>query len=250
MILYQIHPGVPRCRVERASSKREWMDNTQNHYAYRCLPLTIANMMGYHIFLKKPVTAFWDGNKETSSIRIDEDGGGAACSIFGHGIITFHVDWLISTDDNTNIFITGPSNHYVNNAQALTGVYETDWAPFSFTMNWQLLHPGHVRFETTDPVCHFFPIPREYIESVPVSIRPLSSNPALDEEYRNFDKSRLAFIKSDHGTDWQKNYFKGQYTDGRRCPISNHQTKINLPEIRNECGGVEEENKRIEEKTG
>ena len=210
------------------------MDNTQNHFAYRCLPLTIANMLGYHVFLKHPVSAIWDGSSSVNAIKVEQDGGGAASSIFGHGILTFHVDWLISTDDNTNVIITGPSNHFVQNTQALTGVYETDWAPFSFTMNWQIMQPGRVRFETTDPICHFYPIPREYVETVPVVIKPLSSNPVLQEGYRKFDESRKEFLSTDHGIDWQKNYFKGVYVDGMKCPVTNHQTKITLPEIKNE----------------
>jgi hypothetical protein len=210
------------------------MDSTQDHYAYRCLPLTIANMMGYHVFLKHSVLAFWDGGSDPANIRIDETGNGACSSIFGHGIITFHIDWIVSTDDDTNLYITGPSNHFIKNTQALTGIYETDWAPFSFTMNWKIQNPGFVRFETTDPICHFFPIPRDYAETVPLTIKPLSANPILEKEYKEFDNSRLAFIKSDHGSEWQKNYFKGLYTGGGKCPITNHQTRVNLPEIKHE----------------
>ena len=118
----------------------------------------------------------------------------------------------------------------MKNAQALTGVYETDWAPYSFTMNWKIIEPGTAIFMPEDPICHFFPIPREYVESVPVQIKPLSDNPLLHTEYDKFDRSRTNFLKSG-APGWQKNYFKGVYADGRSCPISNHQTKINMNNI-------------------
>ena len=229
MIFYKIHPDESRFKLEKASFRRSWMDKTEEHYAYRCLPMTIANMLGYHIIPKEPVEAYWDGGTTSSSIRFNK-GQDLACSIFGHGIITFHIDWLISTDDNTNLFITGPLNHMVMNTQALTGVYETDWAPFSFTMNWKISQPGLVTFTEEDPICHIFPIPREYVEAVPIQVLPLSDNKVLNDEYDKFTKSRHAFIES-QSFGWQKSYFKGEYVDGRRCPITNHQTKINMPNI-------------------
>ena len=229
MIFYKIHDDEPRFKLEKASYRRPWMEKTEEHYAYRCLPMTIANMLGYHIIPREPVEIYWDGGTTSSSISVIK-GQDLACSIFGHGVITFHIDWLISTDDNTNLFITGPINHVIDNTQALTGVYETDWAPFSFTMNWKVLKPGLVKFTEEDPICHIFPFPREYVETVPVHVLPLSTNAVLNDEYNKFTKSRSAFIES-HSFGWQKNYFKGQYTDGRQCPITNHQTKISMPNI-------------------
>ena len=42
-----------------ADWERDWMDSTPNRFAYRCLPLTIANQTGW--WIKNPVgfTATW-----------------------------------------------------------------------------------------------------------------------------------------------------------------------------------------------
>lgn len=243
MLFYQIHPGETRCKIEKASPKRVWMDATQSHFAYRCLPLTIANMLGYHIFIKSEVAAEWDGRSETDAIKIISDNTNSASSIFGHGILTFHIDWLVTTDDDQNTIITGPHNHFIKNAHALTGVYETDWAPFSFTMNWKISNPGRVKFGTDDPICHIYTIPRGHVESEPIYIRPLSENQELYKQYSDFDKSRAEFIKRDENQKgWQKHYFKGNYANGQKCPITNHQTKINMPEIKYEHIGDEKKN--------
>jgi hypothetical protein len=34
----------------------------------------------------------------------------------------------------------------------LTGVIETDWLPYPFTMNWQMTRPGSVRFDKDEAV--------------------------------------------------------------------------------------------------
>jgi len=46
LIAYRIHkyPSMP---IVPASSMRDWMDKTHERFAYRCLPLTIANQTGW-----------------------------------------------------------------------------------------------------------------------------------------------------------------------------------------------------------
>ena len=68
------------------------------------------------------------------------------------------------------------------------------------------------------------------METQQLTMKYLKDNKELDEEFRRFDKSRSKFIAS-KANGWQKNYLKGLYSDGRQCPITNHQTKINLPSI-------------------
>ena len=49
------------------------MDETQNRYAYRCLPLTIANAMGWEILLPANVSAEWNGGSNLSDIKVESD---------------------------------------------------------------------------------------------------------------------------------------------------------------------------------
>ena len=64
----------------------------------------------------------------------------------------------------------------------------------------------------------------------------LSSDPEFEEQYNIFYKSRGDFVKDKmegliDGKTWQKHYFQGKYPDESKCPIHNHQTKINLKDI-------------------
>ncbi len=47
LLLYPYSRGRPAIRP--AESKRQWMDDSPQSYAYRCLPLTIANTHGWEI---------------------------------------------------------------------------------------------------------------------------------------------------------------------------------------------------------
>ena len=225
---YQIHEQFPPpVTIVQGSPTRTWMDQTFEKFAYRCLPLTIANQHGWSIFPKKRVRCEWNGNADKEAITMIEEGG-IATSIFGSGVLTFHIHYLFKTPPGYNLYITGAPNHFISNVWPLSGIYESDWAPYSFTMNWRILRPGFVEFNTTDPICYIFPVERKLSESFELEHKMLSENDEMRTQYKIFHESRTSFNKNpDRKNDWQKEYFQGRYPDGVKCPVD-HQTKIKL----------------------
>ena len=67
-----LHPGwAPLIRP--APVKREWMDNTPDSFAYRCLPLNIANAHGWEILCPCAFDALWNGEAGTGAVTIYPD---------------------------------------------------------------------------------------------------------------------------------------------------------------------------------
>lgn len=229
ILAYLIFTGDTRVRIEPSPRDRVWMDNTNGKYAYRCLPLTMANQHGWNVYPNEEISMVWDGRVDLDAIQI-ENNAGIASSIFGYGIVTFHIMHLIKTPENYNTWVCGPPNHVIPGIQALNGVVETDWAPFTFTMNWQLTHPGQrVTFTKNDPICHFFPIQRQAVEQFELVVDNLENNPVLHEQHTQFSNQRSNFYQTDEYKQgkWQKHYFQGKFPDGSKCPVD-HQTKLNL----------------------
>ncbi len=83
-----------------------------------------------------------------------------AASNFTRGIVTFHTGYLFRTSPGWQLMATGPFNEPKHGIAPLTGLIETDWLPYPFTMNWQLTAPGKVHFEKGEPVCLIFPVPQ------------------------------------------------------------------------------------------
>ena len=64
-----LHPGwAPLIRP--APATRAWMDATPESFAYRCLPLNIANAHGWEILNPCGFEAIWDGGGETSAVTL------------------------------------------------------------------------------------------------------------------------------------------------------------------------------------
>src|SRR5438093_13464407 len=113
------------------------MDPTAQAFGYRCLPLNIANAHGWLILNTVPFVANWDGQAGLEAITVQsvaDDAPPLASSHFGSGVLTFHVNALFRTEPGYDLMVTGPLNSFKDAIQPLSGVVETDWAPFTFTM--------------------------------------------------------------------------------------------------------------------
>lgn len=205
---------------------REWMDNTAESYAYRCLPLNIANTHGWSFHLPFPISVAWDGSSGKSGLRIrtggEHDASRVCMSNFGHGILTFFIHGVFRTEPGWNLYINGAPNRPLDGLYPLHGVVETDWAPYSFTMNWQITRPHTwLTFPKDYPFCSVMPVKRNLLESVEPEIRDISDDPELAQAHETWAQSRQKFNDelNQVGSEamrnkWQKNYYQGKLLDG------------------------------------
>lgn len=224
-------------QIRPAPLERSWMDTTNERFAYRCLPLNIANTHGWEILCPAGFTAIWNGGAGLDAISMQADAGTVlpASSHFGHGIVTFHIPCLFRTTPGFDLMVQGPINRPKDAIAPLTGVVETDWSPYSFTMNWLFTRPGvAVRFEQEEPYCHIFPLRRGEVEDVQPELRELSDDPALEREHERWMASRNQFNaelrrpgSQAQADKWQKLYYQGTDMEGRTI-AADHRTRLRV----------------------
>jgi len=222
-------------KITPASVKRKWMDDTEGH-AYRCLPLNIANQYGWVVHSPTDFVASWNGENGLDAVKIYPENTNIADSHFGHGILTIMVDFVITTDKNISIYVKGVSNYNKNNIYALEGIVETDWLPFTFTMNYQFHTPGAVSFKKDEPLFMFFPIDRSRIEEFEIEKASIYDNEKFGQKYKKYSTSRQEFLEThprEKEDEWQKFYVKGRNVDETE-KIENHKVKLKLSRLEND----------------
>lgn len=226
--------GRPPLDIQPAGLSRDWMENSVDRFAYRCLPLNIANTHGWEIRCETTFQATWNGGSQINDILIKAASPSqAAISHFGSGVLTFHVSCVFRTEPGWNLMVMGPPNRPKRGIQALTGVVETDWSPYSFTMNWIFTEPHHtIEFQQGEPFCFFFPVLQGAIDAVNPVFSEMQSDAELYHQHMEWIRSRGNFIqdlaKSDSQASqekWQRKYFHGQDMNGQ-VGSAKHQTKI------------------------
>ena len=215
---YAIDANAPTIRP--AQQTRAWMDGVIDNHAYRCLPLSIANGYGWDILAPFGFSAQWNGEPHPSGLILRSDDGSVpptsrVASHFGYGIVTFQLSYLFRTEPGWDLVASGPWNRPKDGITALTGVIETDWLPFPFTMNWQMTRPGKVRFEPVEP-----------------EIVALDDHPDMKTQLHEWGQRRADLMRELYAAPrplkdaWLRNYFVGRMPDGSAIP--GHQTKLKV----------------------
>jgi hypothetical protein len=226
--------------IRPAPLERAWMSATDQRFAYRCLPLNIANAHGWELLSPAAFSACWNGGAEPGAIDIRSDAEPLLqpTSLFGHGVLTFHLHGIFRTEPGWNLFVTGPVNRPKDGIAALSGVIETDWAPYTFTMNWKFTRARHwVSFEAGEPFCFLFPVQRGVLDGVAAEVRDIADDPSLKADYERWSRERTSFGDRLNVTGspeqkerWQKRYYRGMNMQDRPG-APDHQIKLRLPEF-------------------
>lgn len=237
---YALRPDAPK--IVAAPMRRYWMEDFIDRHAYRCLPMAIANSYGWEILAPCNFIVDWDGTPGQSALRcftrdayphLDH----FAQSNFGRGIATFHTGYMFRTPPGWQLMVTGPLNRPKRNIVALSGVVETDWLPYPFTMNWQMMSRGGASFQKDEPFCLVYPVPEGMLQRVQPVVRSIDEDPELKRQMAAWAASRDEFLKREAATGggdmragWQKFYFKGEMPEAGVKAPETHINKLRLAE--------------------
>ena len=235
LVCYATEPDPPTIVPARAD--RDWMDATYERFAHRCIPLSIANASGWELLCPAAFEAWWHGGISQQDISFTTNGdprvGSFVTSHFGHGVLTFNTGYVFRTSPGWALWARGAPNAVKDRIVPLEGLVETDWLPFSFTMNWRFTRTGRVRFEKGEPFCFITPVPHAMLDSIEPVVRNLSDDPELASAYKSWSDSRVEFnarlMPGEPGAveeGWQRSYVRGENPYGK--PPEFHLSKRRL----------------------
>jgi Family of unknown function (DUF6065) len=218
--------------VYQSSAKRDWMDASSTKHPYTCIPIVRANSHGWELRLPQDMTVTWDGGESPEGLQIlsgqyeSETRLPLAASLVGHGVLTFYTYYLIKTPEPYNLYVTGAPNQFIKGAAPLTGVVETYWSPYTFTMNWKIRYKNRpVTFKAGTPYVYFFPVNSVVLEEFTPVYKDVKEHENY-EAYNIWSDGRI-----EHPNQVDGFYKKGIHPNG--CPIANpelHKNKLVLKE--------------------
>ena len=214
--------------LQPSARDRKWMDETPQKFAYRCLPMVIANQFGWDILGTHKLRATWNGGTALDALTIEVlygDGQYFATSHFGSGVLTFSLPYLFRTPPGWNLMVRGPTNQPKDGIIGLDGIVETDWSHATFTMNWKFTRACTVEFDLGEPICMIHPVQRGVLEEFEPVFAPIEAEAELRAKYVAWSSGRDKFIDGLNKRDdayvkegWEKDYFR-----------ASQQTKIDVP---------------------
>lgn len=250
-IFAYVIPGVTKDvtqLIRPCRPARNWMDETPGQYAYRCIPLSAANTMGWEILNPVDVEMSWSGKDDGDQINVHSEADPfAPHPHFGSGTVTWYLPFLFRTPPDYGLMVTGPANQDKAHIVPLDAFVRTDWVPFPFTMNWRITTPKQsIRFAAGEPICRVLPYPLALLNSMHIEIHDMAEDPAFMQKVKDWEQQRQVDYENQKKAEaeWaangqkpsMKELWNSQYAKGSGSADSQveHQTVFKCANVRDE----------------
>lgn len=236
LTLIKTHQSAPV--IKQSRMKRDWMDDTYNKHAYRCLPVSAANVNGWEIILQKEVRVIWEGGNCIPKI-MNEDSDGVTLSYNNRiiadcnkvGMIDFRLAWAFHTDPGYETWIMGSPNYFISGADPLSAVIPSSWWPDEVQFSWKITKINEeVIFPEGTPVAFFFVYKNE-LEEISLSVKNLWEDEELFTARKSYSEAKVQKMQEQPWT-WMNGIRTGLNEKGERIgPRHEHHITLSEPEV-------------------
>jgi len=216
---------TPGCLFEISpmSIKREWMDQTSENHAYRCFPVTQANVVGYSLSCKEDINFFWDGiNDQTPDhieiIKAPEGSYGGR----GQSSISLNTGLIFRTNKDVSIFTINPVNYFSNDFETMSNLISTSFYDNPLPLAIKAKSPNkNVVIKAGTPLATI----------IPISLSGLNNTLIESVDYKDEDRKRLEANIS-YGNASQVINSAGKWTDWYRDAVNEKGETLGEHEVR------------------
>ena len=194
---HQISPEIRQSRL-----KRDWMDDTYNKHAYRCLPLSAANVNGWEVVLQQDIKLIWDGGNTVPRIlEGDIFKGRTIANCNKIGMIDFHIGWAFNTEHGYDTWLTGSPNYFLDGATPLTASIPSYWWPDEVQMSWKITkEKEEIVFPAGMPFAFFYIYSNNILPNVSIDVENLWDKPELISSRVAYSEAKMKKLKEEPWT--------------------------------------------------
>jgi hypothetical protein len=98
-------------QISQMSVKRDWMDETSGNHAYRCFPVTQANVVGWSLSCKEDIVFTWDGINDQTPDHIKITSPIGAYAGRGQSSISLNTGLIFRTAEDVSLLTINPVNY-------------------------------------------------------------------------------------------------------------------------------------------
>lgn len=197
--------------ISPMSIKRDWMDLTPEKHAYRCFPVTQANMVGWNLFCDKDIEFIWNGINDTSSDNVQViNGKDFTYTGRGQSTVSFHTGLTFKTDENISLLTINPVNYFNDDFETMSSVISTSWMDNGFPLAIKARSANkNILIKAGTPLATIIPISLSQMDNTSINII----------EYTDIDNKRQEAHRS-YGEASQEINKRGQWTDWYRDAVN------------------------------
>jgi len=208
--------------IQPMSIKRDWMDLTSEKHAYRCFPVTQANVVGWNLSCKEDIVFFWDGiNDQTDQhVKITSPEGSYAGR--GQSSISLNTSLIFRTDPDVSILTINPVNYFNEDFETMSNLISTSFYdnPLPLALKAKKANQ-EVVIKAGTPIATI----------IPISLTNLNNTTIEIVAYQDPDRKRQQ-ANINYGTAAQVVNSSGEWTDWYREAVDENGTSLGSHEVK------------------
>lgn len=193
--------------ISPMSIKRDWMDATPEKHAYRCFPVTQANMVGWSLSCNQDIKFIWDGVNDTNSNHIDIiEGKDFLYTGRGQSTVSISTGLIFRTDSNISLITINPVNYFNNDFETMSSLISTSWYNTSLPLAIKAKTPNkEIVIKAGTPLATIIPISLTAMDGTEIDIYDYSDPERKREEaHRSYGDAAQELNKKGEWTDWYR----------------------------------------------
>jgi len=193
--------------ISPMSIKRDWMDKTPEKHAYRCFPVTQANMVGWNLSLLEDISFIWNGINDTNSENVKiTKGEQLAYSGRGQSTISFNTGLVFRSQETISLFTINPVNYFSDNFETMSSLISTSWldTPFPLAIKARKANK-EITIKSGEPIATIIPVSLTDMDNTSIDVFDyLDPERKREKAQRDYGQAAQEINKVGQWTDWYR----------------------------------------------
>jgi hypothetical protein len=193
--------------IETRSIKGDCMDETPQGHAYRCHPVTSANVIGWSISSPVDIKFIWNGINDTSSTTVTIlEGQNYVYTGRGQSSVSFNTGFILRTDEYTSVLTITPQNYFNPDIEVMSSLISTSFLDTDFPLAIKCITANkEIVIKAGTPIATIIPISLTSLKDESVEIVNFVSTQEYHDARNAYGAAAQEINKVGEWTDWYRN---------------------------------------------
>jgi hypothetical protein len=193
--------------IEPMSIKRDWMDETPQGHAYRCHPVTSANVIGWSISSPIDIKFIWNGINDTSNTTVTIiEGQGYVYTGRGQSSVSFNTGFILRTNEQTSVLTITPQNYFNPDIEVMSSLISTSFLNTDFPLAIKCMTANkEITIKAGTPIATIIPISLTSLKDESVEIVDFIHTQEYSDALTAYGAAAQEINKVGEWTDWYRN---------------------------------------------
>lgn len=183
------------------------MDSTSENHAYRCFPVTQANVIGWSLSCIEDIIFTWDGINDQTDQHISISNPKGSYAGRGQSSVSLNTGLIFRTDEDISLLTINPVNYFQEDFETLSNLISTSFYdnPLPLAIKAKSANK-EVTIKTGTPVATIIPISLSALNNTSIHIHNYVDIDRKREK-ANISYGEAAQVVNSSGewTDWYRN---------------------------------------------